>query len=110
MIVARRFAATAHAPIGLRPDTYGIRLDPTPASPFARNDLPFTDPTGCDHDRLGRGLEKAVYNYMHGLGLEEDVRAWFTHRAPKATVPKTFVNDALAEPKTRKASRSSRGR
>ena len=52
-----------------------------------------SDPTGCDHERLGPGLRKAIYNYMHGLGLDEDVRAWFpsSKRAPKipaTTVPK----------------------
>jgi len=77
-----RFAATAHSPIGQRPDLYGIRLAATPRATFARNELPFEDPVGCDHERLGRGLRKAVYNYMHGLGLEPDVRTWFEDAAP----------------------------
>ena len=49
-----RFAATAHSPIGLRPELYGIRLRPEPPATFARNELPFEDPVGCDHERLGR--------------------------------------------------------
>jgi radical SAM superfamily enzyme YgiQ (UPF0313 family) len=77
-----RFAATAWSPIGLRPDVYGIRLRPEPKTTFARNELPFDDPVGCDHERLGRGLRKAVYNYMHGLGLDADVRTWFADPAP----------------------------
>ena len=44
-------------------------------STFARNDLAFDDPTGCDHDCLGAGLRKALYNYMHGLGLDADLRS-----------------------------------
>jgi len=76
-----RFAATAHSPIGQRPELFGIRLAQAPApragAAFARNELPFEDPTGCDHDRLGAGLRKALYNYMHGVGLDEDVRIWF---------------------------------
>ena len=72
-----RFAATAHSPIGLEPQTYGIRLAREPAVTFARNDLAFSDPVGCDHDALAAGLRKAVYNYMHGLGLDIDVRDWF---------------------------------
>jgi radical SAM superfamily enzyme YgiQ (UPF0313 family) len=98
-----RFAATAHSPIGLRPELYGIRLHPEPAVSFARNDLAFDDPTGCDHDLLGEGLKKAVYNYMHGVGLDLDVRTWFDEvparvrrRAPRTTVAKTFVRDALS--------------
>jgi len=76
-----RFAATAHSPIGQRPELFGIRLAappaPMPGQTFARNEVPFEDPTGCDHDRLGAGLRKALYNFMHGVGLDEDVRSWF---------------------------------
>jgi radical SAM superfamily enzyme YgiQ (UPF0313 family) len=97
-----RFAATAHSPIGRKPHLFGIRLRPEPKVTFARNDLQFDDPTGCDHDLLGAGLKKALYNYMHGVGLELDVRTWFDddlahtrRRAPRTRVAKHFVRDAL---------------
>jgi hypothetical protein len=91
-----RFAATAHSPIGLRPDLFGIRLRPEPETTFARNELPFEDPAGVDHDRLGRGLRKAVYNYMHGLGLDTDVRRWFEgKRVPRPAVPRELIREAL---------------
>ncbi len=35
---------------------------------------------GTDHDFLGGGLRKALYNYMHGVGLDADVREWFEPR------------------------------
>jgi radical SAM superfamily enzyme YgiQ (UPF0313 family) len=85
-----RFAATAHSPIGLSPKRFGIRLLPE-APTFARNELPFEDPTGTDHDFLGRGLRKALYNYMHGVGLDLDVRSWFAEEErtlPPATRPR----------------------
>lgn len=72
-----RFAATAHSPIGQNPDVYGIRLLRQPRVRFARNEVPFADPTGCDHDKLGIGLRTAIYNFMHGIGLDSDVRIWF---------------------------------
>ncbi len=72
-----RFAATAHSPIGLAPDRFGIRLHREPKVTFARNDLGFDDPTGVDHDTLGAGLRRALYNYMLGLGFDVDVRTWF---------------------------------
>jgi radical SAM superfamily enzyme YgiQ (UPF0313 family) len=72
-----RFAATAHSPIGKRPDLFGIRLAREPEVTFARNEVAFTDPVGTDHEWLGAGLRKALYNYMHGLGLDADVRSWF---------------------------------
>jgi hypothetical protein len=92
-----RFAATAHSPIGQRPDAFGIRLARTPRATFARNELAFTDPTGCDHDRLGPGLRKALYNYMHGLGLDQDLRGWFPIRVPRSKVAKDFIERALAK-------------
>jgi radical SAM superfamily enzyme YgiQ (UPF0313 family) len=75
-----RFSATAHSPIGLNPDSYGITLMPPADIRFAHNDLAFHDPTGTDHDYLGAGLRKALYNYMHGVGLDDDVRVWFEPR------------------------------
>ena len=81
-----RFAATAHSPIGQKPDVYGIRLLREPQVTFARNEVPFADPTGCDHERLGIGLRTAIYNFMHGIGLDSDVRIWFdAPDAPRST-------------------------
>ena len=79
-----RFAATAHSPIGLNPAGYGITLRPPRDIQFAYNDLEFDDPVGTDHDFLGQGLRKAIYNYMHGVGLEIDVREWFEPPPPPA--------------------------
>jgi radical SAM superfamily enzyme YgiQ (UPF0313 family) len=91
-----RFACTVHSPVGRQPADYGVTLMPLPESPFAKNDVAFVDPTGVDHDRLGQGLRKALYNYMHGIGLDEDVRAWFDgQRVPRTTVPKRRIAQAL---------------
>ena len=90
-----RFAATAHAPVGQNPAAYGIRLLPTPPSSFGQNDLPFVDDHGADPGLFGAGLRKAVYNYMHGMGLEDDVRVWFDAPVPKPQVPRNFVQRAL---------------
>jgi hypothetical protein len=43
-------------------------------------------------------LKKALYNYMHGIGLEEDVRSWFSGRVPRTTVHKHRIARALAHP------------
>ncbi len=90
-----RFSATAQAPIGREPEKFGIRISTKKPAPgeriFAVNDLEFEDPTGCDHDALGEGLKRALYNYMHGIGLDEDVRAWFSKHAPKTTVSRDRI-------------------
>ena len=90
-----RFACTVHSPVGQRPQDYGVTLLPLPPGPFAKNDIGFVDPTGTDHDTLGVALKKALYNYMHGIGLEEDVRTWFAGRVPRTTVHKHRIARAL---------------
>jgi Radical SAM superfamily len=104
-----RFAATAHSPIGLQPHRYGITLNRAAAVSFAHNDLAFEDPVGTDHDFLGGGLRRALYNYMHGVGLDADVREWFgpphtprrgrrpaaRPRVPPATVPPDLIERFL---------------
>jgi radical SAM superfamily enzyme YgiQ (UPF0313 family) len=97
-----RFAATAHSPIGLEPGKFRIRVLPESEAPFARNELAFEDPVGCDHDQLGKGLRKALYNYMHGIGLDADVRSWFVEegrkrarRVPATEVPPDLIRRAL---------------
>jgi radical SAM superfamily enzyme YgiQ (UPF0313 family) len=90
-----RFACTVHSPVGLHPEQFGVRLKPLPKVSFAKNDVGFIDPTGVDHDALGIALNKALYNYMHGLGLDQDVRGWFSGRVPKTTVPRHFIARAL---------------
>jgi hypothetical protein len=92
-----RFVCTVHSPVGREPAAYGVTLLPLPEATFARNDVGFVDPTGTDHDRLGTGLKKAIYNYMHGVGLDEDVRAWFDLKVPRPRVPREFIRRALAE-------------
>ena len=91
-----RFACTVHSPVGQDPAAYGVTLLPLPPSPFAKNDVGFVDPTGTDHDTLGLGLKKAIYNYMHGIGLDDDVRAWFDVTVPKPRIARRRIEKALA--------------
>ncbi|HWI10302.1 MAG TPA: radical SAM protein [Burkholderiaceae bacterium] len=97
-----RFACTVHSPVGQHPADYGVTLMPLPQLPahtaFAKNDIGFHDPTGTDHDALGAALKKALYNYMHGIGLDEDVRQWFDFHVPKTRVPRHKIERALETP------------
>lgn len=86
-----RFALTVHSPIYRDPARYGIALAPSPPAPFARNETPFIDPVGCDHDALGRGLRAALYNYMHGIGLDIALQDWFDVEVPPPTLPPDAV-------------------
>ena len=93
-----RFTCTVHSPVGRNPADYGVTLQPLPSATFARNDIGFIDPTGVDHDALGVALKKALYNYMHGLALEEDVRSWFSGNVPKTRVHRQRIARALLVP------------
>jgi radical SAM superfamily enzyme YgiQ (UPF0313 family) len=108
-----RFTCTVHSPVGKHPERYGVTLSQPLRATFANNDINFTDSTGIDHDRYGAGLKKALFNYMHGLGLDLDVREWFEQRGsdrgvnkrnrrramnavPQTTVPPNLIERALA--------------
>lgn len=92
-----RFAATAHSPVGRSPDDFDVVLHEEPDAPFGRNDVFYDDPLGADHETLGPALEKALYNYLHGVGLNEDVRVWFDVEVPATTVAPDRIWRALAE-------------
>lgn len=90
-----RFTCSVHSPVGLHPEEYGVTLKPLPPVSFAQNDVGFIDPTGVDHAALGQALRKAIYNFMHGIGLEEDVRSWFPFKVPRTTVARHRIARAL---------------
>ena len=91
-----RFICTVHSPVGKNPEQFGVILEPKTTTTFAKNDINFTDPTGVDHDALGVALKKALYNYMHGIALDQDVRDWFEIKVPRTTVAKHYIAKALS--------------
>jgi len=91
-----RFALTVHSSICRSPARFGIRIHRIPRATFARNEIPYHDPASSSADRLGPGLRKAVYNFMHGVGLTADVREWFDQPVPSPSIPQTFVARAIA--------------
>jgi len=107
-----RFTCTVHSPVGQRPQDYGVTLASIGPGTFANNDISFTDGTGIAHDAFGPALKKALYNYMHGVGLDLDVQEWFEVPAttrgrgkqgrravdavPRTTVPPNLIERALA--------------
>ena len=91
-----RFALTIHSPIYQDPRKFGIRIPRLPKSTFARNEVPFIDPVKCDHEAMGQGLRKSLYNYMYGVGLDLDLQAWFDTPIPAPTIHTDTVSNQLA--------------
>jgi hypothetical protein len=91
-----QFAMTAHSPVGLDPQRFGVEKENTPPGTFANNDLIPIDRTGCDHAQFSDGLKKSLYNYMHGICFDFPLQEWFDFRIPRTTVPASFVSNILA--------------
>lgn len=85
-----QFALTAHSPIGLEPEAYGIIPDYQDIS-FANNDIQFTDTTGIDHDQFSFGLKKSLFNYLHGIGFEWSLQEWFDFEVPETTIAPDYI-------------------
>ena len=93
-----RFSMTAHSPVGKNPAKYQVEaIGPEPAG-FAWNDLWHADPLGTDHEAFGPGLAKSLYNYLHGVALDEPLARWFDFKTPKTTTPRHLVAQALQAP------------
>ncbi|WP_438962021.1 B12-binding domain-containing radical SAM protein [Nonlabens sp.] len=89
-----QFALTAHSPVGMNPEAYGIIPDLKEIS-FANNDVQFHDPTGVNHDQFSYGLKKSLFNYMHGIGFELELQDWFDFKIPQTTISNNFIEDCL---------------
>ncbi len=92
-IVWSRFGLTVHSPVALNPDQYGIRLriPVGEGRTFARYAIPYEDPTPYDHELLGTGLRRANQYFKRGLGLDRDVRSWFSKPFDPPQVAPDFI-------------------
>ncbi|MFT6746575.1 MAG: hypothetical protein ACJAZ2_000916 [Glaciecola sp.] len=89
-----QFALTAHSPIGLNPDKYGITPHLAKIT-FANNDIQFTDKTGIDHQQFSEGLKASLYNFMHDNGFDIPLQDWFEKEIPDTTIEELFIENCL---------------
>jgi hypothetical protein len=92
-----RFTATVHSDVGRHPEKYHCRIVEQPVGRFASNDLVHEDSVGCDPDAYAQGLNKAVYNYMHGIGTDLSVKTWFEFKVPAISIKKNYVKQAIKQ-------------
>ena len=90
-----QFAMTAHSPVGMNPDAYGIKPNYQDIT-FANNDVEFVDSTGIDHTQFSFGLKKSLFNFMHGIGFDIPLQDWFDFEVPDTSIDPDFINDSLA--------------
>ena len=91
-----QFALTAHSPVGLHPEEYGIMPDIKQIS-FANNDIEFEDKTGIDHGQFGFGLKKSLFNFMHGIGFDMALQEWFDFEVPHTTIVPDYIYSCLEQ-------------
>lgn len=94
-----QFAMTAHSPIGIKPEEFGV-MPVKREIMFANNDVDFIDSTGIDHSKFSFGLKKSLFNYMHGVNFEIPLQHWFDFKIPRTTVDPDFIHDSLIEEET----------
>ena len=91
-----QFAMTAHSPVGLNPDEFGVIPQQNEIT-FANNDIQFKDKTGMNHDKFSFGLKKSLFNYMHGLCFDYDLQEWFDFKIPNTKISPDFIENAIFE-------------
>ena len=89
-----QFAMTAHSPVGLNPEEFGVIPQQNEIT-FANNDIQFKDKTGINHDKFSFGLKKSLFNYMHGIGFDYDLQDWFEFKIPKTKIQPNFIENAV---------------
>ncbi|MEJ5995878.1 radical SAM protein [Pedobacter sp. Du54] len=92
-----QFAMTAHSPVGMYPEKFGVVKETELIGSFANNDLNYVDKTGIDHSKFSFGLKKSLFNFMHGICFDYKLQDWFDFKIPRTTIPANFISNALRE-------------
>ncbi|WP_207512947.1 B12-binding domain-containing radical SAM protein [Longitalea luteola] len=91
------FTMTVHSPIGMEPEKFKVKKASALAGSFANNDLVHIDETGADHEAFAFGLKKSLFNYMHGIGLNDPLQKWFDFKVPKTKVAPDYIQKVLEQ-------------
>ena len=89
-----QFAMTAHSPIGMYPEEFGV-LPQTNEITFANNDIDFKDKSGINHEKFSFGLKKSLFNFMHGIGFDFELQEWFDFKIPRTKIDPNFIISCL---------------
>lgn len=89
------FTATVHSDVGKNPKKYSCSISDRPVGGFANNDLVHIDHSGAAHQAFAQGLNKAVYNFMHGSGTDMAVKDWFDFPVPAISLKRNYIKKTI---------------
>lgn len=93
-----KFVLTRHSRLyaewqeGKHPDLKPV--EPKGAGIFAKNGLHFEGENRLA--KFGNGLNASLASWMHGEKLGVSVQKWFDFKTPSPTIPKNFIENAIA--------------
>ncbi|AEV98054.1 radical SAM protein [Niastella koreensis] len=91
------FTMTVHSPVGMQPEKFKVKKESALVGAFANNDLVHIDESGAEHEEFAFGLKKSLFNYMHGIGLNEPLSKWFEFKVPKTKVAPDYIQKVLEQ-------------
>jgi len=92
-----QFAMTAHSPVGMYPEQFGVFKETDAIGTFANNDIVHVDKSGANHDKFSFGLKKSLFNFMHGICFDYPLQDWFEFKVPRTKVPPDYISGVLLE-------------
>lgn len=92
-----QFAMTAHSPVGMYPEKFGVVKETSCTGSFANNDINYIDKTGIDHNKFSYGLKKSLFNFMHGICFDYELQEWFDFKIPRTKISADFIEKALVD-------------
>lgn len=90
-----QFAMTAHSPVGMCPDNFGVKKSNIELGKFANNDIIHIDAKGADHDKYSYGLKKSLFNYMHGVNFDLPLQDWFDFDILNTSIDELYIENQL---------------
>ncbi|MHA3788008.1 B12-binding domain-containing radical SAM protein [Flavobacterium hauense] len=92
-----QFAMTAHSPVGMYPEQFGVLKENESIGSFANNDIVHVDKSGANHDKFSFGLKKSLFNYMHGICFDYELQDWFDFKVPRTKIPDDYIYNVLQD-------------
>lgn len=91
-----RFALTLHSPVGKCPDKYLVEIT-QPLASFANNGVTYKRTSvPLDASLYSFGLQKSLYNFMLGLGIDKPVNSWFLNKTPRTSLSASYIKTFVA--------------